>query len=61
MIVSERTAFIVATWIAIIVGGAIAVWMFVVRNFFIALYIGWFVYMAVHRWQEFQKYGTPQD
>ena len=62
MFLSERTAFIVATWIAIIVGGAIAVWFFVGRKqFFIAFYIAWFVFMAFQRWQDFQKYGTPQD
>lgn len=61
IILSERTAFIVATWIAIIGGAAVAVWFFIGKSFFVALYIGWFVYMAVMRWQEFQKYGTPQD
>lgn len=62
MFLSERTAFIVATWIAIIVGGAIALWFFLSRRqFFIAFYIAWFVFMAFQRWQDFQKYGTPQD
>src|SRR5688572_29175029 len=62
MFLSERTAFIVATWIAIVIGGAIAVYFFAVqRQFFIAFYIAWFVFMAFQRWQDFQKYGTPQD
>jgi Zn-dependent protease len=61
MFLSERTAFVIATWIAIIVGGAVAIYCFAQRQFFIALYIAWFVYMAFQRWQEFQKYGTPQD
>jgi Zn-dependent protease len=62
MFLSERTAFIVATWIAIIIGGAIAVYFFAARRqFFIAFYIAWFVFMAFQRWQDFQKYGTPQD
>lgn len=58
---SERTAFIVATWIAIVVGGAVAIYFFRIRQFFIALYIAWFVFMAFQRWQEFRKSGTPQD
>lgn len=58
---SDRTAFTVSTWIAIVVGAAVAVWFAVTRQFFIAFYIGWFVYMAWQRWQDFQKYGTPQD
>lgn len=58
---SERTAFVIATWIAIIGGGLIAAFFFYTRNFFVALYIAWFVFMAWQRWQDFQKYGTPQD
>ena len=62
MFLSERNAFIVATWIAIVVGGAIAVYFFALRRqFFIAFYVAWFVFMAFQRWQEFKKYGTPQD
>ena len=62
MFLSERTAFIIATWIAIVVGGAIAVYFFaVLGQYFIAFYIAWFVFGAFQRWQDFQKYGTPQD
>lgn len=61
MFLSERTAFVIATWIAIIGGGGVAIYFFRQRQFFVALYIAWFVYMAFQRWQEFQKYGTPQD
>jgi stage IV sporulation protein FB len=62
MFLSERNAFIIATWIAIVIGGAIAVYFFAVRRqFFIAFYVAWFVFMAFQRWQAFQKYGTPQD
>ena len=62
MFLSERNAFIVATWIAIVIGAAVAVYFFMVsKSFFIAFYIAWFVFMAWQRWQDFQKYGTPQD
>ena len=50
-IASERTAFIIATWIAIVAGAAIAIYFFKQKNFFIALYIGWFTYSAFQRWQ----------
>ena len=58
---SERTAFVIAIWIAIVVGGLIAVWMLLTKNFFIALYIGWFVYMAFQQWQYFREHGVPGD
>jgi Zn-dependent protease len=58
---SERTAFIIATWIAIVAGALIAILFFRGRNYFVALYIAWFAYSAFQRWQEFQRSGTPQD
>lgn len=61
MFLSERNAFMIATWIAIVGGGAIAVMLFVGKNFFIALYIAWFVYLAWQQWQYFRQHGTPGD
>jgi Zn-dependent protease len=57
----DRTSFIISSWVAFIVGGGIAVVMFISKNFFIALYIAFFVYMAWQRWEYFRKYGTPGD
>ena len=57
----DRTSFMISTWVALIVGGAVAVYEFIGGSFFIAFYIAWFVFMAFQRWQDFQKYGTPQD
>lgn len=57
----DRTAFMVSTWIALAGGGAVAVWMFINGSFFVAFYVAWFVFMAWQRWQDFKKYGTPQD
>jgi len=62
MFLTERNAFIIAIWIAIIVGSAVAVvsllWL---KAIFIALYMAWFVYMAVQQWQYFKSHGTPGD
>jgi Zn-dependent protease len=57
----DRVSFILYVWVAMIVGGAVAVFFFVVRSFFIALYIAWFVYIAFQQWQHFRRYGTPGD
>jgi Zn-dependent protease len=57
----DRTAFVISTWIALVGGGAIAIWEFIQGQWFIAFYVAWFVFMAFQRWQDFQKYGTPQD
>jgi len=57
----DRTAFVIYVWIAMLAGGGIAVWFFLHRNFFIAIYIAWFVYIAFQQWQHFRQYGTPGD
>ncbi|HEX8254975.1 MAG TPA: M50 family metallopeptidase, partial [Thermoanaerobaculia bacterium] len=61
MFLNERSAFIVAIWIAIIVGGGVAIWAFVAQLFFVALYIAWFVYLAFQQWQYFRQHGIPGD
>ncbi|HVG25372.1 MAG TPA: M50 family metallopeptidase [Thermoanaerobaculia bacterium] len=61
MFLDERPAFVIAIWIAILGGGAVAGWMLMQRQFFIAIYIGWFVYMAFQSWQHFKQHGVPGD
>ena len=58
---SEKNAFVIATWIAFIVAGGIAIWMFARREFFIGLFIGWFVYVAFEKWRYFRQHGVPGD
>jgi Zn-dependent protease len=61
MFLSERNAFVIAIWIAIIGGGGVAILAFVNRYFFIAFYIAWFVYLAFQQWQYFRQHGIPGD
>lgn len=58
---SERKAFIISIWIAFIVGGAIVIWEIMQRNFFIAMYIAFFLYMAWQQWDYFKRHGVPGD
>ncbi len=57
----ERTAFVIAVWIAIVVGGLLAIVGFVARQFFFALLIAWYVYMNYQQWQYFREHGFPGD
>lgn len=57
----DRTAFVIAVWVALIGGTAIAILIFMGGQWFIALYIALFVYRAFESWQHFRKYGTPGD
>ncbi|HYO77411.1 MAG TPA: M50 family metallopeptidase, partial [Thermoanaerobaculia bacterium] len=61
MLTSERTAFIISIWIAIVVGGAVAVFLFVKGSLLGAFYLAWFVYMAFQQWQYFRQHGIPGD
>lgn len=60
-ILDERRAFVVSIWIAIVVGGGVSVFMLVGGQIFIALFIAWFVYVAVQQWLHFRKNGIPGD
>jgi len=57
----ERRAFIIAIWIAIVVGAAVVVAALYIRSFFIAIYLGWFVYLAWQQWLYFRQHGVPGD
>ncbi len=61
MFLTEKNAFTVAIWIAIVVGAGIAILAFVNRWFFLAFYIAWFVYLAWQQWQYFREHGIPGD
>ena len=62
MFLREKPAFLIGVWIAIVVGAAIAVYAAVVmRNFFIALFVGWFAFQNYQAWQYFRDHGIPGD
>jgi Zn-dependent protease len=58
---SERTAFVISIWIAIVGGGAIAVYILTQGQIFIAIFVAWFVYVAFQQWQHFKDHGVPGD
>ena len=61
MFLNERVAFVVSVWIAIIVGGGIAILGIVIRWIFVALLLGYYVWMNFQQWQYFRTHGYPGD
>lgn len=61
MFLPEKTAFLIAVWIAIVGGAAIAVWAMIAGQFFIALFVGWFAFQNYQAWQYFRDHGIPGD
>ncbi len=57
----ERRAFVIAIWIAMIVGSLVVVLALYTRSLFMAMYLGWFVYVAWQQWQYFRQHGVPGD
>ena len=44
-----------------IVGGVVVIYALKSRSLFVAVYIGWFVYLAFQQWQYFRQHGIPGD
>jgi stage IV sporulation protein FB len=61
MFLQERTAFVIAVWIAIVVGAVVAIAAVRFRWFFLAILIAWYVYMNYQQWVYFREHGTPGD
>jgi Zn-dependent protease len=61
MFLDERKAFIIAIWIAIVVGAGVCIYGLLNRQLFLTIYIGWFSYMAWQQWRYFREHGIPGD
>jgi len=57
----EKPAFVISIWIAIIGGGAAVIFGLFSRQFFLALFLGFFVWRAIQQWLEFVKRGVIGD
>lgn len=57
----EKTAFVIAVWIGMIVGTLVAVYGIYVKSFFLALLIASFVYTNYQQWLYFREHGYPGD
>lgn len=61
MFLTDRTSFIISTWIAIVVGGAVVVWGLIGRQFFLAFFLLTMIWAVWQRWQYFREHGIPGD
>jgi Zn-dependent protease len=57
----EKTAFVIAIWIAIIGGGAAVLLGLYSRQWFLAVLVAFLVYRCIQQWQEFRKRGIIGD
>jgi Zn-dependent protease len=58
---SDRNSFVIATWIALVVGGGLVVWGFVGGQFFLAFFLAMMLFGVWQRWQYFREHGVPGD
>ncbi|MFL6246440.1 MAG: site-2 protease family protein [Thermoanaerobaculia bacterium] len=61
MFLTDRTSFVISTWIALIVGGAVALWGFREGQFFLAFFLLMMLFAVWQRWQYFREHGIPGD
>lgn len=60
-ILRENTAFLIAVWIAMLVGAGIVIYALMRRDYFLAVIIGWFTFSNFQQWDEYRKRGFPSD
>jgi Zn-dependent protease len=61
MFLTDRTSFVLSTWIALVIGGVIAIWGFTQGQFFLAFFLVMMLYAVWQRWQYFREHGIPGD
>jgi Zn-dependent protease len=55
MFLSERPAFLISVWLSIITAAAVIVWMLMVKEWFVALLLGWYLFLSWQRWEFFRQ------
>ena len=61
MFLTERSSFIISTWIALIVGGAVVILGFKAGQFFLAFFLVMMIFRVWQAWQYFREHGIPGD
>lgn len=61
MFLADRNAFVIAVWLAMIVGTAVAILGFVSGWIFGGILLAWFVFMNYQQWQYYREHGYPGD
>ncbi|HKS22474.1 MAG TPA: M50 family metallopeptidase [Thermoanaerobaculia bacterium] len=55
MITREQTAFVVSVWLSMITAAAVIVWALMRRDWFLAMLIGWMLFMSWQRWEFYRQ------
>ncbi len=61
MFLNERTSFVIAIWISMVVGGILVVISVFLRQPFVALLLLWFIRSSYMQWQFFRSYNRTDD
>ena len=60
MITREQTAFVISVWLSMITAAAVVVWALINKDWFVAMLIGWMLFMSWQRW-EFYRHTNRTD
>jgi len=61
MFLREKLAFVIAVWVAMVLGAGLVIFALARRDFFFAMIIGWFTFNNFQQWEEYRQRGYPGD
>jgi Zn-dependent protease len=61
MFLTDRRSFVISTWIALVVGGAVAIYGFRKGQLFLAFFLVMMLFRVWQQWQYFREHGIPGD
>lgn len=55
MFLREQPAFVISVWLSIATAAAVIVWMLLIKQWFVALLLGWYLFLSWQRWEFFRQ------
>ena len=55
LFLEERTSFVISVWLSIVTAAAVIVWMLVIKEWFVAILLGWYLFLSWQRWEFFRQ------
>ena len=55
MFLSEQIAFVISVWLSIIAAAVVIVLMLVQKEWFVAMLLGWYLFLSWQRWEFYRQ------
>jgi Zn-dependent protease len=61
LFLSDRTSFVITTWVALISAAAVIMFFIRIRQYFAVILMAYYLYANWQKWEYFRTHGTPGD